>query len=88
MGPIFHAKIPNYRSDFQNFAETFENLECFCSRIEKKMGTFFGKIPKHGHLFLEKLPLNMGMGTDARAAGNTSLTNPNMYPPPSGAIHP
>ena len=34
----------------------------------KKCVPFFGKIPKHGYLFLERLPLNMGMGPEIPAA--------------------
>ena len=44
MGPIFHEKIPNYGSDFQNFPGFAENFE---------------KIAKNGSLFSEK-SLNMG----------------------------
>ena len=50
MSPIFHEKIPNYRS--------FEILKiwcvfwCLCAEKSPNMGT---------HL-LEKLPLNMGYG--------------------------
>ena len=46
------------------------------------MGTFFGKNHIHGYLFLEKLPLNMGMGpehiTDQSKSENHSS------PPPPG----
>ena len=34
----------------------------------KEMATFFEKIPKYGSLFLEKLPLNMGLGLELLAA--------------------
>ena len=53
MGPIFHAKIPNYGFDF---------IGVFLWQNRKKWVPFFGKIPNHGYLFLEKLPLSMGMG--------------------------
>ena len=40
----------------------FENLVCFCSKIERNGYLFFfTKIPKYGYLFLEKIPLNMVM---------------------------
>ena len=39
------------------------------------MGTFFGKIPKHGYLFLGKIAPEQGYGS--QAAGGTSPTNPN-----------
>ena len=70
MGPIFHEKIPHYGSDFPEFTmRTPENLETFKVSKSQKMGTFLQKkIPKHGYLFLEKLPLNMGIGPELLAA--------------------
>ena len=57
MGPIFHAKISNYGSDFQSF----ENLECFCGKISKNVFFFFfffffWKNPKHWYLFWKTYP--------------------------------
>ena len=59
--------------------EIFENFVCFCGKITKNWVPFLEKkipknIPKYGYLFLEKLPLNMRMGT--------SPTNPNLSTPP------
>ena len=54
MGPIFPAKVPNYGSDFQNFPgfaiRAPENVEKIA------MGTFCGKIPKHGYFFGPNYP--------------------------------
>ena len=57
MGPIFHEKIPNYGSSFQNFEKIAKNGYLF-SEKSLNMGTFFW----------EKLPLNMGMGPKLLAA--------------------
>ena len=40
----------------------------FLWQNHKKWVPGFGKIPKHGYLFLEKLTLNMGMGLELLAA--------------------
>ena len=81
MGPIFHEKIPNCGSDFQNFLGFATNPENF------------GKNAKNGYLFLKK-SLNMGTffgkitpehGFGSPAAGGTSLTNPNLRTPSPGS---
>ena len=79
MGPIFHEKIPNYGSNFQNFPgaryanpKNFEKIAkngYLFSEKTLKMGTFFGKItPEHGY--------------GSRAASGTSPTIPNLSTPP------
>ena len=47
------------------YMQTPENFECFVAKVQKNG---YGKIPKHGYLFLEKITLNMGMGPELPAA--------------------
>ena len=72
MGPIFHEKIPNYGSDFQNFPGfAIKPHKIWCAFVAKsqEMGTFLRKKSLNmGACFLEKLPLNMSMGLELPAA--------------------
>ena len=70
-GFYFSWKIPNFMGPIFIFffwggvAANPENVwkfGVFLLQNRKKCVPFFGKIPKHGYLFLEKLPLNMGRG--------------------------
>ena len=45
-----------------------------------EMGTFSKKFPKHGYLFLVKLPLNIGMGPELPAAHSRPIQI--LDPPP------
>ena len=53
-GPHFHENISNYGSDSKNFgglhSEPWKIIKIWCVPVAKLqgMGTFFGKIPKHG----------------------------------------
>ena len=69
----------------------------FVAKSQKNWYFFFGKIPKYGYQFLEKITLNKGMGlillwftsgSYYGAAGGTFLTNPNLStPPPTDSHH-
>ena len=60
--PIFHEKSLTMGLIFN-----FENFVCFCGKITKNGYFFFFKNPKYLNLFLEILPLNMGMGLELLA---------------------
>ena len=73
MGPIFHEKSRVNGSDFHNFpANHLENLVCFVAKSQDPE-----RFQDMGTLYLETLPLNMGMGL-----GGTSPTDPNLSIPP------
>ena len=61
-----------YGSDFQNFLQTPENF----GRNAKSGSPFFGKIPKHGYFFFEKLPLTMGMGPERQIPNQSKSETP------------
>ena len=77
MGTIFHEKFPNYWSGFKNFPTFIFKPQQIVKiwflwqnqKKKKKKGSFFfGKIPKCGYLFWDKLPLNMGIGPELLVA--------------------
>ena len=61
MGPIFHEKISNYGSDFQNFHWDPTKFGVFFVAKLQEMGTFSEKSLNMGTYFFFKLPLNIGI---------------------------
>ena len=80
MGPIFHEKIRNHGSDFQNFPANPRNFE----KVARNGYLFLGKILKHGYSLLEKLPLNMGMGPELPTAHPQTIQ---IWDPPPGTMY-
>ena len=55
MDTFFHENIPMGLT-----LKILKILGVFVAKSQE-MGTFWGKIPRYGYLFLEKLPLKMGL---------------------------
>ena len=80
MGPIFVFIIIMQKSiTISLIFKLLKILSVFVAKSQEK-GTFFIKIPKHGYLFWEILPLNMGMGPE-HIPDQTKSENPNTSPP-------
>ena len=75
VGQIFHEKIPDYESVFQNnFVAKSQEIGTYFRKNPQMWVPIFGKIiPEHGYA--------------SWTAGSTSPTNPNLeYPPPQTFI--